>query len=299
MVKNKNKTKFETKNRITIKKKIIKKKLKKNSSKIKSNFIINKIFLEDIPLKNEKNKTKKQEGISILKLMIDKKGKRKTNINNNSDKSSLYDEIEDKENSSEKNFNEKKKADILINYSLEEYHEFNFFFLNKKFWCNYLNIDITQFESLYIKIFEIFLQKRTSIFLLSELISKLEMKIDSQKDLKITEFISTEKVIADIWFLEQFKGYYDDIFRRKKNITNYKNRYKDIIEKSCKSKWKTILSFIGFTIQLKFENIDDYLWFLWYLPKRLIIIWTAKIDVIQQDDLWWVKLLKEWYIFFF
>lgn len=169
--------------------------------------------------------------------------------------------------------------------------------INKIAWCKYLNIEEEQFEILYSKILEIFNQKRTSIYLLTELIHNIGYTI--HKNLENTKNISDGKVISEIWNINQFTGYYKDIIKRKNNITNYKNRYKNYIKKSIDEKWKNILYFMGISQELKYENLFDYFWYLWHLPKELIIIWLAKSELSKLDKKWNEKLINEWKKFIF
>lgn len=169
--------------------------------------------------------------------------------------------------------------------------------INKMTWCKYLNIEEEQFEILFSRILEIFNQKRTSIYLLTELIRNIGNTI--HKNLENTKNISDGKVISEIWNINQFAGYYKDIIKRKNNITNYKNRYKNYIKKSIDEKWKNILYFMGITQELKYENLFDYFWYLWHLPKELIIIWLAKFELSKLDNKWCEKLINEWKKFIF
>ena len=291
MVKIKKRERKDKEKEISEQKKILKKSQKGILEK-RNKLKINKEYLKDTIAKIAKKEIiKSKNELSNLKLLIKKKETRKTRYfrqknnykTNNSNLLSIFNKKICKKDLSKKSSNDETKKDFLNStFNLEQYSKLQFFIENKKSWCNYLNIDTNQFELLYNRILEISLQKKTSIILLSELISKIGMILNSQKDLKNTENFNEEKFIADIWFLEQFNGYYYDIFKRRSNITNYKKRF--VIEKSLELKWKNILDFLGFNKQLRFENIFDYLWFLWYLPKRLIIIWIAKIDMLKSED---------------
>ena len=52
-------------------------------------------------------------------------------------------------------------------------------------------------------------------------------------------------------------------------------------------------------IDLKYENIYDYWWFIWYLPNQLLIIWLSKLDLITYRSNWWVGLLNDWRQYWF
>ena len=246
------------------------------------------------------------EGLPILKMLIKNNKKIKTKKsqqnnytekikNINSDISNNFDEKQNKENTSEKSSEENKQDETKI--KIEQQDEFKFMIINKIAWCKYLNIEEEQFEILYSKILEIFNQKRTSIYLLTELIHNIGYTI--HKNLENTKNISDGKVISEIWNINQFTGYYKDIIKRKNNITNYKNRYKNYIKKSIDEKWKNILYFMGISQELKYENLFDYFWYLWHLPKELIIIWLAKSELSKLDKKWNEKLINEWKKFIF
>ena len=46
------------------------------------------------------------------------------------------------------------------------------------------------------------------------------------------------------------------------------------------------------------ENIWNYIWYLWFLPKKLLILWYARINISEKNDCWWIVLLKEWFNYF-
>lgn len=300
-------------------------KLKGNQQKSKRKKHLKKIknILEDTIIRKEKKELDKsnKEGFPVLKFMIDQKEKKdiknkkikvleikekendKNDKINNSVIKRLLEDEENKKGLSISEFNEDKNSKVKMNdissLELEQNFDFHFLTKNKETWCKYLNLNEEQFISLFNRIIEIVSQKKNNIVLLNELISKLGILIDSQKNIEDAGGFSSDKVIADIWLLDQFNGYYTDVFKRKHNISNYKIRYGDIIKNVIDIKWRNILFFLGFKKEYRFENIYDYWWFLWFLPKRLLIIWIAKIDIIKAEDIWWIKLLFEWkeYIF--
>lgn len=272
-------------------KKEIKKKIKKDYKQIK------KSNLKSQQKKKKESKTN-QEGKTVLKYMIDKKEKKLIECPQFNHKE-VY---ENKENLTSSEFNEEKQG-ININdissFQLEEKSDFLFLNENKDLWLEYLDINEKQFCQLFERIIEISSQKKNNVNLLNELISKIGIFFDFQEKLDKTDFVISDKVVSDIWFLAQFNEYYTDVFKRKNNISIYKIRYSDIIRKTIDIKWNNILCFIGFNKELRYENKWDYWWFLWFLPKRLIIIWIAKIDMIKAEDKWWVKLIFEWKQYFF
>ena len=286
------------------------KKLKQKKEKMKrvKNKLNIKKYVEDLKEKseNEEKDNSYNEGLPILKMLIKNNKKIKTKKsqqnnytekikNINSDISNNFDEKQNKENTSEKSSEENKQDETKI--KIEQQDEFKFMIINKIAWCKYLNIEEEQFEILYSRILEIFNQKRTSIYLLTELIHNIGYTI--HKNLENTKNISDGKVISEIWNINQFTGYYKDIIKRKNNITNYKNRYKNYIKKSIDEKWKNILYFMGISQELKYENLFDYFWYLWHLPKELIIIWLAKSELSKLDKKWNEKLINEWKKFIF
>ena len=282
----------------------IKKQKKEKMKRIKNKLNI-KNYVEDL-IENEEENNSDNEGLPVLKMLIKKNKKIKTKKfqqkNNtekikkiNSDISNNFNEKQNKEKISEKGSEENKKDKSKL--KIEQQDEFKFMIINKMTWCKYLNIEEEQFEILYSRILEIFNQKRTNIYLLTELICNIGNTI--HKNLENTKNISDEKVISEIWNINQFKGYYKDIIKRKSNITNYKNRYKNYIKKSIEEKWKNILYFMGITQELKYENLFDYFWYLWHLPKKLIMIWLAKFELSKLDKNWCEKLINEWKKFIF
>lgn len=113
-------------------------------------------------------------------------------------------------------------------------------------------------------------------------------------DFDCNEYDDEDISISDKWLLSQFKGYYFEVFKRRGNISNYKIRKKEIIENICDKQWKRILYFLGFKNNLKYENIYDYWWFIWYLPNQLLIIQHAKLELTNSKNDWWIILLKDW-----
>lgn len=246
------------------------------------------------------NEEKNEGKIILQKLIKKKRAKKKKDFikiekKNQNEKDEKENTSTDKKKSKEEKF---YSLDDISSFNLNNNNDFQFLNDNKNIWYNYLKIDEDykkdQFESIYTRILEIALQKKNNVSLLCEIISKIGFFIESKEIKDNSGKIDSTEVVADKWSLNQFEGYYEDVFKRKSNISNYKNRNTSTIEKLYETKWRDILDFLGFHKQLKFEDIWDYWWYVWYLPNKLLIIWLAKLDSITFENSWWIQLINEW-----
>ena len=108
-----------------------------------------------------------------------------------------------------------------------------------------------------------------------------------------------KKPSADIWNLRDFKGYKNEANKKYLIGFQYKRRYSKKFEDEIKKNWENILILMDYTFQIKNEDLIDYIWYLFYLPKRLLILWIARLNVVDKNDKWWLLLVREWKTYFF
>ena len=257
------------------------------------------IELKDSKIKNEQ-KLKAEKKFKKTKL-----GEKSKNLNNKKEIFQNNDNSTENINKNDKGKEEISLADKNDLSSLNVYQDFNFFKNNKEKWCKYLDLnnkndDDAEYNAIYARILELTLLKKNNVDLLLEIINKIGIFMDLRNN-SINNYECEDKIksISEKWFLSQFKGYYFDVFKRRGNISNYKIRNNKMIEEICLQKWKKILYFLGFKIDLKYENIYDYWWFIWYLPNQLLIIWLSKLDLINYQSNWWIRLLNDWRQYWF
>ena len=257
------------------------------------------------------NKKKGKKGNKSLKRNIGKKTKNeiKNDEMNNTNKNKVTNIETEKYNNN--SLNSLLSIKIFGNNidnetfsSIDQYTAnttFKFLILKKKDWMNYLDLQDEKRWCIVNELVNQFLKsKKTEIDILIELIVLIDMERRlskfSNKELDEQFF---EEPVAEIWNLNDFNGFISEGWQKYNIGFQYKKRYTEKFKKSININWENILYFIGFSFKLKNENIWDYLWFLFYLPKRLLILWLARLNVIENDDHWWIFLLKEWKSFFF
>lgn len=203
---------------------------------------------------------------------------------------------------------QKKEVDNQLNntelkndmsFDLEFSNDNNIIVNNKEAWCKHLEIDGSINYDYFILLFENFKTinslNKNNFELLADIIIKLGNLIkNTNESIDIYKGSTEKELIYKKWNIKLFGGYYDDVWKRRENISNYKKRNNKRIKKCFKNQWKIILNFIGWGKELEFENIYNYFWFVWFLPNKLLIIWLAKLNSMSIGDNWWVKLLMEW-----
>lgn len=264
----------------------------------------------------EKNDNKRnvKKGLKSLKRKIDKN--EKNVINNDSKRNSNKSKVTNREtvkhdnnslNSSFFDKNSEEKIDNDTFSSLDQYiinTTFNFLNEKKKNWIHYLNLqdkkDEKKWQILNESANQFIKTKKTEIDILIELVVSLDnqrrLSGFSDKELKIEFF---KEPVAKIWNLNDFDGFIIEGWRKYNIGFQYKKRYLEKIKKTININWENILYFIGYYFKLENENIWDYLWYLFYLPKRLLILWLARLNLIEKEEHWWINLLREWNFYFF
>lgn len=269
--------------------------IKKNRQKNYHKRIAKKIskFPTSIPLKTNKKRIKSN----------------KNAISNNNTFNYINDEIENSLSLiSSNNSKNSSKSDVNSSFSsLDLYapnNKFEFLLENKKNWQIYFDFFDEKNEKKWYNLSELASQflktKKTEIDILIELVLTLDkIRRNSNFTNKSLPNENYDKPIAKIWNLSDFDGNYSDAWKKYNIGPQYKKRYTQKFKKSIAKNWENILYFIGFSFILRNENIWDYLWYLFYLPKRLLILWLARLNIIDKNDYWWLLLLKEWKSFYY
>ena len=197
----------------------------------------------------------------------------------------------------------KRQEFELIGFDLEFFQDNNIIMNNKKVWSKHLEVDLSVYSENFILFYENFRAinslRKNNFNVLIDIITKLINIIkNSDETIEIYKGSNEKDFIYKKWNINLFKDYYDDVWRRKENISNYKKRNNEAIEHYFENHWKSILNFIGFDKKLKYEDDKNYFWFLWFLPNKLLIIWLAALNSLELGNNWWVKLLMEWEEYF-
>jgi hypothetical protein len=198
------------------------------------------------------------------------------------------------------------KDNISINSLdlVDSNYKFEFLKNNEILWTSYFALygktNINKWNNLREQSIEKLTKNENEVELLIELITKIDhiRKNSKYKNTQL-KFSFYETPTFQIWNIDQFSDYFKDGWNKWKFSSTYKSRYTAKLKKNLCFSWENILSFMGFTFLLKDENIWNYIWYLWHLPKKLIILWISRIQVSDQNDYWWITLLKEWINFFF
>ena len=269
-------------------------KLKKNHETMKK---INR-FRKQSETQIEKNKTKQK---------IESKNKSSENNENSNSKNSSKNENSNYSktvnNSSKKNITEKEviKSELSKDdsFDLELQIDKTMILNNKQIWAKHLEMDLSIEYDNFILLYENFKSinslKKNNFSLLVDIVIKLTNFIKNSNECVEVYKGSIEKdYIYKKWNISLFKGYYDDVWKRKENISNYKKRYNPIIEKSIENQWNSILRFINWEKKFKYDDEYNYFWYLWFLPNKLISIWLAKLNSLNLTSNWWIKLMMEW-----
>ena len=203
----------------------------------------------------------------------------------------------------EKDYKNKGQELELIGFDLEFCQDNNIIMNNKKVWSKHLELDLSVHSENFILFYENFRAinslRKNNFNVLIDIITKLSNIIkNSDETIEIYKGSIEKDFIYKKWNINLFKDYYDDVWKRKENISNYKKRNNEAIEHYFENHWKSILNFIGFDKKLKYEDDKNYFWFLWFLPNKLLIIWLAALNCLELRNNWWVKLLMEWEEYF-
>ena len=246
----------------------------------------------------EKNKTNQK---------IESKNKSSKNNENSNSKNSSKNENSNYSrivnNSSKNNITEKEviKSELSKDdsFDLELQIDKNMILNNKQIWAKHLEMDLSIEYDNFILLYENFKSinslKKNNFSLLVDIVIKLTNFIKNSNECVEVYKDNIEKdYIYKKWNISLFKGYYDDVWKRKENISNYKKRYNPIIEKSIENQWNSILRFINWEKKFKYDDEYNYFWYLWFLPNKLISIWLAKLNSLTLTSNWWVKLMMEW-----
>lgn len=266
-------------------------KIKNTKNKIKEN---NKIKITEIKEKiNLKNK------ISIKNSETNKPNKIQNEKEKNEDNLSIFDSNSDESSSII------YKDDFSVNSLIfnDSKAEFSFIKDNEKKWINYFVLsekkDINKWELLIENAIEIFTKKEKEVDLLINLILKIDKIRKNSKYGNIKEkFLFYENPIYEIWNINYFENYFEECWKKYKFFSIYKRRYTKNYKTLLFKSWENILCFMGFNFIMKGEKLWNYIWYLWILPRKLIILWYARINVCEKNDFWWIVLLKEWFNYF-
>ena len=259
----------------------------------------------------EKNKIMSKNGTTMEKNKANKTKQSKYKSNKNNEKDDAKN-ISAKENSNysqtDKNsFKNKIVGEEELKVEFDKNDSFDLEFQidkdmilnNKQIWAKHLEMDLSidydTFMLLYENFNSINFLKKNNFYLLIEIIMKLANLIKNSNECVEVYKGSIEKdFIYKKWNISLFKGYYDDVWKRKENISNYKKRYNPVIERSLENQWNSILRFINWDKKFKYDNKYNYFWYLWFLPNKLLSIWLANLNALTSTSNWWVKLMIKW-----
>ncbi len=268
--------------------------LKKHDAKMKK---INKIMNKNgKPM--EKNKTNKK----IQSKNKSNKNNPKNDGENISSNENINYSLKDK-NSFTKNIvgedELKAELDKDESFDLEFQIDKHMILNNKQIWAKHLEMDLSIDYDNFMLVYENFNSinslKKNNFYLLVEIIIKLANLIkNSNECVEIYKGSIEKDFIYKKWNISLFKGYYNDAWKRKENISNYKKRYNPVIERSLENQWNSILRFINWDKKFKYDNKYNYFWYLWFLPNKLLSIWLGNLNALTSISNWWVKLMMEW-----
>lgn len=255
----------------------------------------NKANNKNIILNFLKNKNKKSNKIAENSKYINKK-KAKTKNKDNNFELNWY-----PENSS--SYTNKDNFSISSLELNDSKVDFSFIKDNEKKWINYFDLseikDINRWSRLFQYAAEILTKDDKEVDILINLILKIDEIRKNSKYGEIKEkFTLYEIPIYDIWNINDFYNYFDECWNKYKFSSTYKTRYTEKYKKLLFKSWENILCFMGFHFIMDGENIWNYIWYLWILPKKLLILWYSRINLCEKNDFWWIVLLKEWFNYF-
>lgn len=276
----------------------IKAKGNKRNKKIEikeNNKLKRKVVNKNIIFNSLENKNKKKIKNSEISKSIHEKKDQKKNEGNNSE---LNDSYINSSNDTVKDYFSLNSLDLN-----DSKLELSFLKDNEKNWLNYFDLlekkDIPKWNRLNKYAAEILTKDEKEADILVNLILKIDEVREKSKYGEIKEkFTFYEIPIYDIWNIKDFNNYSEECWKKYKFVSTYKVRYTAKYKKLLFKSWENILCYMGFNFIMEGENIWNYIWYLWFLPKKLLILWYARINISEKNDCWWIALLKEWFNYF-
>lgn len=267
------------------------------------------IYNKAIDKKDRKKIYKRKRKKSLTSKNLKNNNNKKKKIINGLERNNLNKISLQNENISIISYNESKNLSKIEDsfYSLDLYsanNDFKFLIDKKNKWLIYFDLNEKKDYNKWLNLNEYASQmlyiKKNEIDILIDLVIILDQKRKTSKfcEHQIPSYYNNQ-LVAEIWNLTDFDGNKSDAWKKYKIAPQYKRRYTKKFKVTISKNWENIMYCMGFSFKFKNESIWKYLWYLYYLPKRLLILWLVKLTIIEQNDYWWLVLLKQWKSFFF